>query len=78
MLRSTRFRFWWQLVAIAILKPRLLYDYIVALGAGEHFFDYRNVVKAQLEGQLAALDSEAPSKPAAAAWEATSAYASTP
>ncbi len=70
MLRSTRFRFWWQLVAIAILKPRLLYDYIVALGAGEHFFDYRNVVKAQLEGQLAALDSETPSKPAAAAWEA--------
>lgn len=56
VLRETRFRFWWQLVAIALLKPRLLYDYLVALGAGEHFFSYRHVVKAQLEEQLALLE----------------------
>ncbi|BAU41892.1 B12-binding domain-containing radical SAM protein [Leptolyngbya sp. O-77] len=55
VLRSTRFRFWWQLLAIALTKPRLLYDYLVALGTGEHFFQYRHVVKAQLEAQLAAL-----------------------
>jgi hypothetical protein len=33
----------------------LLFDYFLALGAGEHFFAYRHVVKAQLEAQLAAL-----------------------
>lgn len=57
VLRETRFRFWWQLVAIALLKPRLLYDYLIALGAGEHFFSYRHVVKAQLEEQLALLEA---------------------
>jgi len=57
ILRETRFRFWWQLVAIALLKPRLLYDYLIALGAGEHFFSYRHVVKAQLEEQLALLEA---------------------
>jgi radical SAM superfamily enzyme YgiQ (UPF0313 family) len=52
VLRSTRFRFWWQLLVLALLKPRLLYDYFVALGAGEHFSSYRHAVKAQLEAQL--------------------------
>ena len=51
--RSTRLRFWWQLVAIALLKPRLLYDYLTDLGVGEHFFNYRHVVKAQLLKKLA-------------------------
>ncbi|WP_448604346.1 B12-binding domain-containing radical SAM protein [Thermoleptolyngbya sp.] len=60
VLRSTRFRFWGQLLAIALTKPRLLYDYLVALGTGEHFFQYRHVVKAQLEEQLAALAAEQP------------------
>lgn len=58
LLRSIRFRFWWQLLAIALTKPRLLYDYLVALGTGEHFFQYRHVVKAQLEEQLAALPAK--------------------
>ncbi|MEH2399887.1 DUF4070 domain-containing protein [Nostoc sp.] len=31
VVRSTHFRFWWQLVAIAFQKPHLLYDYFVAL-----------------------------------------------
>ncbi len=55
VLRSTRFLFWWQLVAIALSKPRLLYDYITTLGVGEHFFNYRHIVKAQLLEQLEAL-----------------------
>jgi radical SAM superfamily enzyme YgiQ (UPF0313 family) len=55
VVRSTRFRFWWQLVAIAFNKPRLLYDYITTLGVGEHFFSYRHVVRAQLVKQLEAL-----------------------
>ena len=53
--RSTRFRFWWQLLVIAITKPRLVYDYFIALSAGEHFFAFRHTVRAQLEKQLEAL-----------------------
>lgn len=60
IVRSTRFRFWWQLVAIALTKPRLLYDYFTALGLSEHFFNYRHEVKALLELQLAALKEQKP------------------
>ncbi|MFQ4141603.1 B12-binding domain-containing radical SAM protein [Chlorogloeopsis sp. ULAP02] len=58
VLRSTRFRFWWQLLAIALQKPNLLYDYFVALSVGEHFFTFRHEVKAQLEAQLEALKQQ--------------------
>ncbi|MBF2007724.1 MAG: DUF4070 domain-containing protein [Chlorogloeopsis fritschii C42_A2020_084] len=58
VLRSTRFRFWWQLLAIALQKPHLLYDYFVALSVGEHFFTFRHEVKAQLEAQLEALQQQ--------------------
>ena len=64
VLRSTRFRFWWQLVAIAITKPRLLYDYLTTLGVGEHFFHYRYEVRAQLLEKLAALKSFQPEEKA--------------
>jgi radical SAM superfamily enzyme YgiQ (UPF0313 family) len=57
VLRNTRFRFWWQLLIIALLKPQLLYDYFTTLGVGEHFFSYRHQVRAQLESQLAAIES---------------------
>lgn len=50
--RSTRFHFWWQMLAMAFQKPHLFYDYFVALGFGEHFFTLRHEVKAQLEEQL--------------------------
>ncbi|WP_414564215.1 MULTISPECIES: B12-binding domain-containing radical SAM protein [unclassified Anabaena] len=60
IVRSTRFRFWWQLVAIALTKPRLLYDYLTTLGVGEHFFNYRYEVRAQLQEKLAALKQEKP------------------
>jgi hypothetical protein len=48
ILRSTRFRFWWQLAAIAFSKSQLLYDYLTTLGVGEHFFAFRYEVRAQL------------------------------
>jgi len=53
LVRETRWRFWWQLIAIALQKQHLLYDYFVALSLGEHFFTFRHTVKAQLEEQLA-------------------------
>jgi Domain of unknown function (DUF4070) len=57
-LRNTRFQLWWQLIVIILLKPQLLYDYITALGVGEHFSTYRYEVRAQLESQLATLKAE--------------------
>jgi hypothetical protein len=64
VVRNTRFVFWWQLLVLAVLKPRLLYDYITVLGVGEHFFNYRYQVRDQLLGQLAALKEAAEFKPA--------------
>ncbi len=55
IVRSTRFRFWWQLGAIALRKPNLLYDYFIALGVGEHFFTFRHEVKSHLQSQLATI-----------------------
>ncbi|WP_460205424.1 B12-binding domain-containing radical SAM protein [Scytonema sp. NUACC21] len=52
---STRFRFWGQMLVIALRNPQCLYDYLVALGIGEHFFSFRHIVKSQLEAQLQAL-----------------------
>lgn len=58
VVRSTRWRFWWQLVAIALQKPHVFYDYLIALGVGEHFFNFRHEVKAQLEEQLEELQEQ--------------------
>ncbi len=55
VVRSTRWLFWWQLIAIALIKPRLLYDYLTTLGVGEHFFNFRYEVRAQLRAKLAEL-----------------------
>jgi hypothetical protein len=55
IVRSTRFHFWWQLGAITLRKPELLYDYFTALGCGEHVFSFRHQVKASLMQQLALL-----------------------
>lgn len=54
-LRSTRWQFWRQLMAILLQKPQFFYDYFTALGIGEHFFSFRHQVKAQMEANLAAL-----------------------
>jgi radical SAM superfamily enzyme YgiQ (UPF0313 family) len=58
IVRSTRFRFWRQLIAIAFQKPDLLYDYFVALSLGEHFFSFRHEVKLELQRQLETLKQE--------------------
>jgi radical SAM superfamily enzyme YgiQ (UPF0313 family) len=55
LVRSTRLRFWWQLVAIALSKPRLVYDYVTVLGIAEHFYTYRHQVKEQLQEKLTVL-----------------------
>ncbi|MCY7273851.1 MAG: B12-binding domain-containing radical SAM protein [Phormidesmis sp. CAN_BIN44] len=58
IVRSTRFQFWRQLITIVRHKPKLVYDYFLVLGAGEHFFSYRHQVRAQLQQQLASLKEQ--------------------
>ncbi|WP_413175358.1 B12-binding domain-containing radical SAM protein [Anabaena azotica] len=58
ILRSTRFHFWWQLIVMVRRKPNLLYDYLIALGVGEHFFNFRHEVKAEIEAELALLQRQ--------------------
>jgi hypothetical protein len=58
VVRSTRLLFWWQLLAIALRKPHLVYDYLGSLSVGEHFFIFRHEVKAALEEQLQALKQQ--------------------
>jgi len=58
LLRSTRFRFWWQLLTIMLLKPKLTFDYLVTLGVEEHFFHFRHEVRQQLLSQLAQIKEE--------------------
>jgi radical SAM superfamily enzyme YgiQ (UPF0313 family) len=64
ILRSTRFVFWWQLGEIVRCKPKLLLDYFMALGVGEHFFTFRHEVRAQIEEQLQVLEPALPLEPA--------------
>ncbi|MBK1989921.1 DUF4070 domain-containing protein [Sphaerospermopsis aphanizomenoides BCCUSP55] len=65
LVRSTRFIFWQQLITMARRKPNLLYDYLIALGVGEHFFSFRHEVKAQIEAELAGLQQQEMEKKAA-------------
>jgi radical SAM superfamily enzyme YgiQ (UPF0313 family) len=58
VVRPTRFRFWWQLATLALLKPRLLEEYLATLAVGEHFFTYRYEVREQLLQQLVLLKQE--------------------
>jgi radical SAM superfamily enzyme YgiQ (UPF0313 family) len=58
IVRSTRVQFWQQLIAIALQKPHLFYDYMVALGLGEHFFTLRHEIRAKLEQQLVDLKAK--------------------
>jgi radical SAM superfamily enzyme YgiQ (UPF0313 family) len=58
ILRSTRFHFWGQLIVMGFSKPHLLYEYLITLGMGEHFFTLRQEVKAELEAELVVLKQQ--------------------
>ncbi|MFO5495027.1 MAG: B12-binding domain-containing radical SAM protein [Cuspidothrix sp.] len=64
VLRSTRFVFWQQLITMVRLKPHLLYDYLIALGVGEHFFKFRHEVRVEIESELAELQQHEQNKKA--------------
>jgi radical SAM superfamily enzyme YgiQ (UPF0313 family) len=53
ILRKTRWTFWVYLVHMMIAKPRNWQHYLSICALGEHFLDYRQLVRSQIEGQLA-------------------------
>ncbi|NCJ06906.1 DUF4070 domain-containing protein [Synechococcales cyanobacterium C] len=57
--RSTRGLFWRQLGAMARRNPRMLKAYIVNCAHLEHFIDYREIVRSEIEAQLAAYLAQA-------------------
>ncbi|MEA5597735.1 B12-binding domain-containing radical SAM protein [Rivularia sp. UHCC 0363] len=51
--RDTRFQFWSQLFAILRHNPRVLISYITMCALLEHHIEYRQIVKNEIEGQIA-------------------------
>jgi radical SAM superfamily enzyme YgiQ (UPF0313 family) len=53
LLRKTRWTFWRYLVHMMIAKPRNWQYYLSICALGEHFLEYRDLVRQQIESQLA-------------------------
>ncbi|WP_299405192.1 B12-binding domain-containing radical SAM protein [Acaryochloris sp. IP29b_bin.148] len=53
MVRNTRWNFWIYLFRIAIKNPQVLKRYVTATAFIEHFEEYRQIVRGQIESQLA-------------------------
>jgi len=71
--RSTRWAFWHHLIDILISNPRVAEQYLAVCAHNEHFMEYREIVRLQIENQLAAYrQSQALQPPAAAPAELVS------
>ncbi|MGK7888351.1 MAG: B12-binding domain-containing radical SAM protein [Leptolyngbyaceae cyanobacterium] len=53
--RNTRWQFWRQLVAIMRHNPKVFQHYLVNCAHLEHFMDYRQIVRDEINAQLATL-----------------------
>jgi hypothetical protein len=51
--RNTRFQFWRQLVSIMRRNPAVFVPYLSNCALIEHFIHYRQIVRNEVEGQLA-------------------------
>ncbi len=51
--RKTRWKFWHHLLAMLIKNPAVVEQYIVLCAHNEHFLEYRDIVRDQIESQLA-------------------------
>ncbi|NJR57396.1 MAG: DUF4070 domain-containing protein [Cyanobacteria bacterium CRU_2_1] len=51
--RPTRWKFWHHLLGVMWHNPQHLGRYLVTCGYGEHFMEYRQIVREQIEQQLA-------------------------
>jgi radical SAM superfamily enzyme YgiQ (UPF0313 family) len=52
VVRKTRFQFWANLIGILRHNPKVWEPYIGICALGEHFLEYRQIVKEQIEDQL--------------------------
>jgi hypothetical protein len=52
--RSTRWSFWHHLIHILWANPKVAEQYLAVCAHNEHFMDYREIVRLQIEHQLAA------------------------
>ncbi|MCP9800244.1 B12-binding domain-containing radical SAM protein [Synechococcus sp. RedBA-s] len=64
--RSTRWAFWHHLIDILISNPRVTEQYLAVCAHNEHFMEYREIVRLQIENQLAAYRQSQALQPAAA------------
>jgi radical SAM superfamily enzyme YgiQ (UPF0313 family) len=53
IVRKTRWKFWLNLIGILRHNPRVLQHYLGICALGEHFLEYRQLVRDQIEAQLA-------------------------
>jgi radical SAM superfamily enzyme YgiQ (UPF0313 family) len=53
MMRRTRWQFWLNLIGILRHNPKVWEHYLSVCALYEHFGEYREIVKTQIEGQLA-------------------------
>ena len=54
MKRSTRWAFWHHLIHMLIANPGVAEQYLAVCAHNEHFLEYRDIVRQQIEDQLAA------------------------
>jgi radical SAM superfamily enzyme YgiQ (UPF0313 family) len=52
--RETRWMFWHHLFQMLLKNPAVLEQYVTVCAHNEHFLEYRDIVKAQIETQLEA------------------------
>ncbi len=64
--RKTRFQFWRQLVLMLVHNPSVFEHYVINCAHIEHFLHYRQVVRDQIEAQLAQLPPPQLAEPALA------------
>lgn len=50
--RKTRWKFWHHLVMMLIKNPAVVEQYVTVCAHNEHFLEYRDIVKQQIESQL--------------------------
>ncbi|OLP17666.1 B12-binding domain-containing radical SAM protein [Leptolyngbya sp. 'hensonii'] len=54
VVRNTRWKFWHHLAHILIANPKVAEQYLSVCAHNEHFLEYREIVRQQVEAQLAA------------------------
>jgi radical SAM superfamily enzyme YgiQ (UPF0313 family) len=63
MKRSTRWAFWHHLIHMLIANPGVAEQYLAVCAHNEHFLEYRDIVRQQIEDQLAAYRHELERQP---------------